>query len=81
MNTRVVNQHPSQFFSKIHKITHLNMRSKMEQIFFACDHSNKKSYVRLHRIYLERKGVGKSELDSRADTFKTIYRHELVDTN
>ena len=41
----------------IHKINHLNIGSKMEQIFFACDHSTQQLFVRLHIIYLKRKGV------------------------
>ena len=54
----VVNQHLSKKKSKIHKSTHLNMRSKLERRLFACDHSTQQSSVRLHIIYLERKGGG-----------------------
>ena len=30
---------------------------------------------------LKKKGGGVSELNIKADTFKTIFRHKLVDTN
>ena len=45
-------------FSENHKSTHLNMRSKMEQRLFACDHSTQQSSVGIHRINIESKGDG-----------------------
>ena len=69
-------------FSKNHKITHLNMRSKTERSIFACYHSTKQSPVRLHRTRLERRGGGGGgKIEIRTDIFKMISRHEMVDTN
>ena len=49
----------------------------------ACDHSTQQSYVRLHKIYLNRRegGGGVSQLDSIKNSYKTIARHKLVGTN
>ena len=58
------------------------MRSNMVCKIFTCDHSMQQSFFRLHKIYIDKKGVGGgSELEISDDTFKTIARHKLVDTN
>ena len=48
---------------------------------FACDHSTQKSSIGLHKIHLYRNvGRGRGdELEIRADNFKTIAKHKLVD--
>ena len=50
----VVNKHFIHL--KTHKSTNINMRFKMGRRIFACENSTHQLYIRLHRIYLTRKG-------------------------
>ena len=59
---------------------HTDIDSSKHEIQYG-DHSMQQSSIGIHKIYLKRKEGGESEIEIRADNFKTIAKHKLVDTN